>query len=315
MRSPLTRALGSASVTCAAAPVVRRLMLKMGTLDVPNHRSSHTVPVPRGGGLACLAGALSGLALHPRVLPTRDISVVVGLALVGWADDHSGGLGALPRLVVQSAAGLVCGIQHSPGVALAGALLLPGAVNVVNFMDGINGITGSTALVWGAFAATDPTSTDAIRALGAVAAGTGVGFLPHNAPDAHLFLGDVGSYLFGAIMGISLIEASQRPMSALRLGAPLVPYAVDAAQAIYRRARRRAALFEAHREHVYQRIVDDHEVSHIQMSAIHAATATAVGLLVRSRYPVLAIGGSVAVSAAYGASPALLGYLRRVVDE
>lgn len=306
----LRRAVTSAAVTYALAPVVRRTMIAAGTLDVPNHRSSHTTPIPRGGGIACLAGAGAALALAPRPVPVRDLAAIGALAAIGFADDRMGGLPPSPRLLAQTGAGLVCGLRHSPFAAVAGVVLVPGVVNVVNFMDGINGISGSTALVWGALALTGEDYSEPARALGAATAGAGLGFLPHNVPQASLFLGDVGSYLLGALMSVALVEAATSPTRALRLGAPLLPYAVDAAQAIVRRARRGEPLFEAHREHVYQRLVDEQGVSHTQMSTAHALVALTTGLLARSRHPVVAIGGSIVVLGAYAAAPTVARRLR-----
>lgn len=302
----LPRFLLSASLTYITAPAVRAAMLRSGTLDVPNHRSSHTAPTPRGGGLACLVGVTAALVSPPRTTPVRDLVAVGALAGVGLADDRTGGVDPRVRLLAQMAAGLVCGARHSSAVALASAVVVPGVVNVVNFMDGINGISGSTAAVWGTFAAVDRGSPMPTRALGAATAGAGVGFLPHNVPNATLFLGDVGSYLLGALMSVALVEALPQPSRALRLGAPLLPYAVDAAQALLRRARRGETLFDAHREHVYQRIVDEHGWSHTKMSLAHAAVACTIAVIARSTRPTVQIGGSAAVLTAYAAAPALL---------
>lgn len=303
----------SAAVTYATAPLVRQAMIKFGTLDVPNHRSSHSDPVPRGGGIACLAGVATGLLAGRSAVPIRHVTTIIGLTAIGFADDRSGGIHPMPRLLAQVGGGVLCGLRQSPLVGGLGAVAMPGVVNVVNFMDGINGISGTTALVWGAFAALDHTSTEPIKALGAVTAGAGLGFLPHNVPTADLFLGDTGSYLFGALMSIAVIDSMNEPVKTLRVGAPLLPYAVDAAQAIVRRGLRGEPLVEAHREHIYQRMVDSHTVSHTQMSLAHAATAATLGLLVRSPRRLIAVGGSVATLSLYISMPTLLDRLRRGV--
>lgn len=97
----------SFAVAMIAAPLVLRVLLRHGVLDVPNHRSSHVSPVPRGGGIACLAGVLAGLilasAMHHDV-PWLAVSGAVVLALVGLADDQ-GALAAAPRLGAQVAVG------------------------------------------------------------------------------------------------------------------------------------------------------------------------------------------------------------------
>lgn len=311
MSTNADRFFASAALTYGTAPAVRRAMLRTGTMDVPNHRSSHTIPTPRGGGLACLIGVSTALLIPPRPLPLRDLVAVGALAIVGLADDRAGGVDPRIRLAVQGTAGVISGARHSLGVALAGAVVVPGVVNVVNFMDGINGISGSTAAVWGVFGALDPSSSSATRALGAATAGAGVGFLPHNVPTASLFLGDVGSYLLGALMSVALIETLPQPVRALRVGAPLLPYAVDAAQALVGRAQRAESLFDAHREHVYQRMVDEHGWSHVRMAVAHTAVATAVGVAARARSPYVTAVSCTTILTAYAASPRLLHRLSR----
>lgn len=135
----------SIAVTLAMAPLVRHLLLRRGVIDVPNQRSSHSVPVPRGGGIACLAGAAAGVVLAAIVhddVPWLALGGVALLALVGYVDDR-GTLDPAPRLGAQIAVGaLVASAFGGAFWILAGAVCLPVLVNAVNFMDGINGITG-----------------------------------------------------------------------------------------------------------------------------------------------------------------------------
>jgi UDP-N-acetylmuramyl pentapeptide phosphotransferase/UDP-N-acetylglucosamine-1-phosphate transferase len=142
----------SFTVTMTAAPLVLRVLLRRGVLDVPNHRSSHRTPVPRGGGVACLFGVLAGLLVASTL--DHDVywlamSGAVFLAFVGFLDDRSS-IAAAPRLGAQLAAGALIGGTVGGGWwILAGMICIPVAVNVVNFMDGINGITGLNVAAWG----------------------------------------------------------------------------------------------------------------------------------------------------------------------
>lgn len=312
MRRSLLAGVVCCAATYASAPVVRRFLTKRGALDIPNHRSSHSSPVPRGGGLACGAGLALGLiAAGPDArVPTATLIGIAAVAGVGWADDHFGGLPPQTRLAVQA----VSGALFSPSLPLAPLTCLgtAGVVNVVNFMDGINGITASTAAIWG-------TSTlhagrvehhHQLQVLGALTAGAGLGFLPWNAPVADLFLGDVGSYLFGGLMAASIASVASQPALAWRVAAPLLPYASDAAQAIVRRAKGGQSLTVAHRDHVYQQLVDLRGLSHVEAAAVHGCTSLVIGVLARRSlsFPTcLAITSAVV---AYLMSPRLADRLR-----
>lgn len=308
MKRSLLGGAVSFAMTCATAPAVRQFLVRRGALDVPNHRSSHTTPVPRGGGLACLAGVATGLALAGRrsSIPARVIGGVAVLTATGLADDALGHVHHTTRLAAQSGAGLL--IAPTVAAVPASAIATAGVVNVVNFMDGINGITGSTAAVWGlATLMTGRKRLDpGLQTLGAVTAGAGLGFLPWNAPHAQLFLGDVGSYLFGGLMAAGIVQAAPHRGTTWRVAAPLLPYGVDAAQAILGRARRGQPLTEAHRDHVYQRLVDRHGHTHTTVAAIHAVVASAIARAACAENPWLRVTVPPLLSLAYISLPAIL---------
>ncbi len=154
---------------------------------------------------------------------------------------------------------------------------MPVVVNVVNFMDGINGITALTMLVWGATALLVGAvhGGPELAVIGAATAGAALGFLPWNAPHARLFLGDVGSYLFGALAagGVLLAATGQAPVSLIL--APLMIFGADTAVTLVKRAIRRAPLTVAHREHTYQRLVHLRRWAHAPV-ALWAGSASAL---------------------------------------
>ena len=328
-RGSALAATTSALTTTVSAPLVRRAMVRFGALDVPNHRSSHTTVIPRGGGLACLAGMGVGTLVVARQtrnartwLPWPLVVAPVTMAGIGFLDDYQGGVDPRLRLGSQVASGMVAACSGVPrDVMPVAAIALPGIVNVVNFMDGINGISGLTSVVWGANAVhlAARHRDIALATIGAVCVGCGVGFLPWNAPKAQLFLGDVGSYLLGGAFTSGIICAT-RPLTgrtwrhpwreAYRAAAPLLPYAADAAQAIIRRRRAGYPFAEAHREHIYQRLVDQHGFSHLASAATHAAVATGVALASRLPRPAAA-AVTTGLVVSYLALPQLLGRLRR----
>jgi UDP-N-acetylmuramyl pentapeptide phosphotransferase/UDP-N-acetylglucosamine-1-phosphate transferase len=243
-------------------------------LDEPNHRSSHTSPTPRGGGLAIvpvLAVAWIGLAIL-GLAPLGTVAVVaaaVALAVLCWRDDR-GGLPVLQRFGAQIVAilfGLI--FVRGGGHVFQGllppvldyaltALLWLWFVNLFNFMDGIDGITGGQTASIGfgaalvAFASADPNSgaLPLGLALGAVA----LGFLAWNWAPAKLFLGDVGSVPLGYLAGWLLLSMAGDGHWAPALILPLY-YLVDATITLLRRAARFERIWQAHREHFYQRAV------------------------------------------------------------
>lgn len=286
--------------TAALAVPLRSALVRTRSLDVPNHRSSHERPVPRSGGLAPLAAAaLAASFSDPRLSPATS-AAIIGLGAVGLADDVTGHAPAAGRLTAQIAAGAVA--SHGGPGRLAGGIATAGIVNVTNFMDGINGISGLTAVVWGAHCMSLPRTTPEARTLGALVAGGGLGFLPHNALNARLFLGDVGSYALGAAMATGAI-AQPSVRDQIIVATPLLPYACDAAQALIHRARTGQPLGVAHRDHVYQRLVDG-GAPHVLVALFHASMASLVAVAARQRG--LARVGLIAIlCGGYLASPRL----------
>lgn len=308
-------AVASAVVTLIAAPKVRAHMLKQGVLDVPNHRSSHQVPIPRGGGIACALGTVTGAlfataAGHP--ISWAAVFAGLALALVGYLDDQRQ-LPVLPRLAAQVFVGAAVGLILG-GVAWAGmgGILLPLIVNVVNFMDGINGITALTMSVWGVMAMLAGRADGALElaTLGALIAGAALGFLPWNAPRARVFLGDVGSYLFGGLVAAGMLVGATSGVSPLLLAAPLGVYLADVGLALLKRLVRGAPLFEAHREHVYQRLTNDVGLPHMTVAASAAALAGLMAWVAGVAAPGVALVLVAALAGAYLVSAILVQRLR-----
>lgn len=307
-----TIGLISVLATGAATPIVRRLLIRYGVVDHPNSRSSHHAAIPRGGGVACILGMSTGSAVAAVTghnVPWTVLAAAIALALIGFIDDRSQ-LTVLPRLVAQILVGALL------GGLLGGALWIPiGAiaftlfVNVVNFMDGINGITALTLGLWGATAAVGGSGygSPALVALGVVTAGTAIGFLPWNAPRAKIFLGDVGSYFFGALVAGGILLGASDGVPAILIGAPLAVFLVDVTVVLVRRTLRRATLAQAHREHVYQRLVDRLKLPHILVSVWAAFVAGLVTLLLSNGPGVFEAFAATALILIYLASVALLG--------
>lgn len=275
------------AVVAAIAPLPLRPVLEhLGVVDIPVARSSHTRPTLRGGGVAPLLGAIVFGAVvlrsfqgQSRALVAVVMAAAVVMGLVGLAEDTRG-LSMRVRLVSQL---LVGGLAASAlwhraldgwiWIAL-GAIFFAANVNFTNFMDGVNGISGLYGLVAGtAFAVLGATQDEWwLTTVGVLVAFTFAAFLPWNLIPPGLFLGDVGSYLLGALvagMALGALRAGINPVAVL---APLSIYWADTVTTLVKKLHTHQSLFEAHRAHTYQRLTDV-GIPHIGVASIVAAFA------------------------------------------
>ena len=261
-----------------ATGFARRYALRNAIMDIPNVRSSHATPTPRGGGLAIVLAFMSGI-----VFLVSDGQLQLGVAMVlaagggviavtGYLDDHKALPASIRMCVHISAAALavivVGGISQSTlhhvglhGVwlgSLLGLITLAWFTNLFNFMDGIDGIAGSEAVfVAGAGAlfnwryGGDGGLTVAMLVLAAAS----LGFLVWNWPPARIFMGDVGSGFLGFTLAVLGLAASRRSAVPLEVWAILSGvFFVDATVTLIRRMVRGDRWFEAHRLHAYQNL-------------------------------------------------------------
>lgn len=235
-------------------------------VDVPNDRSSHVIPTPRGGGIGIVLGFVAGCVLlvvagMPTVEPVLLAAALV-LAVAGFADDRFS-LGVLPRFVLQIAcAAVVVGLadMFTSSLYWLNLLLMGAAVvylvwltNLYNFMDGIDGIaaveamsvTASVAII--SFLNTGSVETPAWIVLAASCAG----FLCWNWSPARLFMGDVGSTFLGFVLGVWSLLSSVPLVCWLIL---LAVFIADASVTLLLRLCRGERVFQAHRSHLYQRL-------------------------------------------------------------
>ncbi|MDD1009928.1 glycosyltransferase family 4 protein [Pseudomonas shahriarae] len=259
----------------ALTAVLRRYAVNRSMIDIPNDRSSHTVPMPRGGGvsivisffisLVCLwVGGWGGM---PFFLGAAGCGVIV--AVIGFMDDH-GHIAARWRLLGHFIAA-IWGVVWIGGLAplnLFGSLVnlswvgsalavlyLVWMLNLYNFMDGIDGIasieaicvcigvsvlywlSGHGTLIWG-------------PALLAMAV---LGFLYWNFPPAKIFMGDAGSGFLGVTLGVLSLQAAWVNPEFLWAWLILLGvFIVDATFTLLRRLLQGAKVYQAHRSHAYQ---------------------------------------------------------------
>lgn len=295
MIGALSGAVGVAAITSwAIAGRVRAYAIDRSLLDVPNHRSSHSVPTPRGGGIAIALVTLLGTVIAGVLgWVTSDVSIaVVGggslVALVGWLDDRRG-LPASRRALAHAVAAawalwwlhglptLQVGTQSIALSWLGSVLALAGIVwmtNLYNFMDGIDGIAGGEATVVCGFAGALLVASGqfGLALVAWLLAASSAGFLAWNWAPARLFMGDVGSGFIGFVIGV-LAVASEGTHSLTVLGWLTLSsvFVVDATATLVRRALHGEQWYSAHRLHAYQRAV--------QAGSSHRRVTTVVLLL------------------------------------
>lgn len=254
--------------------LMRRYALSRQLIDRPNERSSHSVPLPRGGGVAIVGAFLAGLLVSGDGISAAVTAALlgggIGVAVIGFIDDH-GHIAARWRLLahVFCAAWIIwqVGVPRFEwmgstvdlgafGVVLA-ALYLVWMLNLYNFMDGIDGIAGVEALTVGAggtavyWLAGLPLAGSA--GLPALLAAAALGFLVWNFPPAKIFMGDAGSGFLGLMLGaFSLQAAVARPVLLWCWLVLLGVFIVDATVTLIRRLLRGERVYEAHRSHAYQ---------------------------------------------------------------
>jgi Fuc2NAc and GlcNAc transferase len=259
-------------------------------LDIPNDRSSHTIPTPRGGGLGFVMAfamtlplVLAGKALVPIYL------VLTPLVLIGLIDDKQGvpsSIRYLVQIITASVAVYFFGAFAQPwltnwgmvGATVAIGLTLIGftaIINFYNFMDGLDGLVAGCSLVQVAFLAIflqQPSLWLLAAALG--------GFLYWNWSPAKIFMGDSGSTFLGALIALSLLPIPQKdPVIAWSALAITLPLVADAIYTLVRRLQDRENIFQAHRRHLFQRLQQS-GLSHAKVASLYIGTNVVIAILI-----------------------------------
>lgn len=291
--------------TYVGVELIRRWSLKRNLLDVPNSRSSHSVPTPRGGGAAIVIVCILGYCILGLAFGTKlYISFVFGsiiIALVSWVDDLIS-VSFIYRLAVHSIAAFAVIFEIGyfsnlkiPGVfdpfdlGVIGAVItffwIVWSVNAYNFMDGIDGIAGLQGIIsslsylillyfWGV-------SEQFIFLYGIL--GSISGFLILNWPPAKIFMGDTGSSFLGFLFSVfpllilNGIEEAKRPYMALIGLSFLWLFIFDTIFTFCRRLIKRESFWKAHRSHLYQRMIIK-GYSHRSVTIIYGTIAIMISL-------------------------------------
>ncbi|MHA7269634.1 MraY family glycosyltransferase [Arthrobacter sp. HLT1-20] len=278
--------------------VVRPLLARAGVLDVPNARSSHQIPTIRGMGITT-AVALPAAVLAAIFLPqtgsghqgTLVLVVIAALMLaaatIGWIEDIRGlsvkiraGLQLLVGGAATAAVAIIDPGQQQLWLIPAGAIAVAAYINVANFMDGINGISGMHGLLVGGLYAYAGYATHHawLVYVGIAIAMAFAGFLPWNLGRNNVFLGDVGSYLLGASIAVTAMCAFLAGVPVEYIFSPVLIYLTDTFVTFLRRLLAGERWYAAHREHVYQRLTIV-GLSHTAATAVVSLATLLVSLL------------------------------------
>jgi UDP-GlcNAc:undecaprenyl-phosphate/decaprenyl-phosphate GlcNAc-1-phosphate transferase len=273
-------ALGLALVvSLLATPVAGALAWRIGAIDMPRERGLHQFPTPRLGGLAILAAVIaSGLVFLPRSGETDAILIGAAvIALVGAADDLLE-LSADFKLVGQILAAVIpvasgvrvenltlpfIGPVHL-GQPLSYVLTVIGIValmNVLNFIDGVDGLAAGVCTIGAATFAAIALSLDRTAAgvLAMIVAGASLGYLRHGFAPASIFLGDTGSNLLGYLLGVVVVQGALKTNAVVALAFPLVVLAVpilDSSFVIAKRIKYGQPIYQADRWHFHHRFAN-----------------------------------------------------------
>lgn len=238
--------------------------------DMPSERSSHIRPTPKGGGIGILAAFVFCSALSD--VPPFILVSVSALSLLSFYGDFVHVSRRL-RLIVQLIAAGFCVHVSDPSTGLliiiCWAIFISGTANIYNFMDGINGIAGITAicaslLLYAWFGMADG-YLFVFFAIGVAC----LGFLPFNIPGARVFMGDVGSILIGFWFGFLVFRCSGSVMDFVTMIVFMMPFYVDSIGTIILRIMRKENIATPHRLHIYQILANEGGIAHWRVSLIY----------------------------------------------
>ena len=290
--------LGAVLFTVFGILVIIKLGEKIGYIDCPNERSSHSKSIPKGGGIGILAGYIL-VSIFKGVsvffwLPTVTLSLYSF-----WGDKTD--LPVKNRLLVQFATAAVVlayfSLKTTPlwmfsrtssnlliygFVFIFCLVFIVGTANFFNFMDGINGIaalTGAIAFISLGYVAADKDLTG----YGILAFGIAIScvcFLPWNIGDAKIFLGDVGSIFLGFVFSILVIRLSETFFDFLCYTLFIFPFYGDEVLTMIMRISKKEPILKAHRRHLYQVLANEGNIAHWKISSSYAAFQAIVCVVV-----------------------------------
>ncbi len=264
--------------------VIKKYSIKNKLIDIPNHRSSHTIPTPSGGGLSiAFLILLVVILLFLGTWIQMDIALALGIGglivvVTGWIDDRHQLPASWRAICYFIAAGwAVYCLGGAERIELGTQVLIPNYIttifavfwvvwftNLYNFMDGTDGLAASEAICVSLFSGLVfwNIGEKGLAIISFTILMSSCGFLHWNWPPAKIFMGDVGSCLLGFIFGVlSIMGESSGKFTMAIWSILLAVFIVDATLTLLMRLLKGEKWYSAHRAHAYQRWV--------QMGASH----------------------------------------------
>ena len=260
----------------------------IGSIDIPNNRSSHNKDVPKGGGFGILL-ALVFFSLSLKIpifiwLP----GLIISLTSFWGGDRHC--LSVKQRLFIHFGCSLLFSILflYSKQAGFETyifcfpiSVFIVGTANFYNFMDGIDGIAGITGFLGFSLVAfyTKISGMEPIYgALSLSMAFACLGFLLFNTPKAKIFLGDVGSILLGFVFACLIIVLSKDLMDFFVMAGFLAPFYFDEIFTMVFRIKNKEPLIKPHRKHIYQILANEAGIGHCKVSLGYGFLQLIIGL-------------------------------------
>jgi Fuc2NAc and GlcNAc transferase len=254
--------------------MVSRFGCRLGLVDQPTTRSSHSRAIAKGGGIGMAAAFLvTAVGLQLPIAFWLPLGIMAGLSLRGDQVEISPKLRLPAQFVLIGilVMGTGGGISQSvPRIfmVLFWIIFIVGTANFYNFMDGIDGIAGITGAVgFGLLAFETYKDQPEVGLLATCMALACLGFLPFNLPRARVFMGDVGSIVLGGVFAGLVYLASHTLLDFLCMASFLFPFYADELTTMIVRLRAGENLTQPHRRHIYQLLANERQIPHWRVSA------------------------------------------------
>ena len=261
---------------------------RIGMIDIPNNRSSHSIFIPKGAGIGIvLAFLMASLSLS---LPSWLWGSAICISLISFLGGDKSLLSAEKRLVVQFGCSwcLLLYVLNQTPVSVASLLMailssvfIVGTSNLYNFMDGIDGLAGITSVVgfyllWLYIHLFKMDPSYGVLCL--VLISSSIGFLCFNLPQAKVFLGDVGSVFLGFIFSCLVILLSDSFIDFIVMIGFISPFYFDELITVILRLKQGDSLVIPHRKHLYQLLANELEVRHWKIAGGYGFCQLLIGL-------------------------------------
>lgn len=289
-----------------SAAITHFLIRRLRVMDIPNDRSSHLKPTPRGGGIAMVIAFLIGISLIHLIGDKSPIysryfggflAAAFIIAAISFYDDVKHCpfriklSGQLLAIVVAMLSGIVIDVINLPVLGEVGLgwwaypltlIWVFGLTNAYNFIDGLDGLAAGTAVIAAVFLSyiSFQQGSHFIYLASLTLAAAALGFLIFNLPTARIFMGDVGSTFLGLVFAVMAVIAARYDHSHTSLFVIpllLLHFIFDTTFTFMRRLLAGEKVFMAHRTHLYQ-LLNRLGLSHGKVTALYSSLAIAQGV-------------------------------------